>query len=244
MEQILEPTNDLAWILESEGYDQLRQSSLNSRFAISNGFLGVKGGRVTTRGARSIPPSRIYVAGLFDMAGIDHAVPGLVPAADWLQVRILLAGAPIVHHPGDLSSHRMTLDMRRGALLSHGHHSNSPDIIARVRSLRVVSLSERAVGLQLIQFEIEAGTVEVTLEASFEGMGLGLVPERTEQDLGVWRTLDSGKRLAMASASSLQIDGDDLQPTTLGKLTASWTWRVRPGQVVFFQRSVAVVTER
>ncbi len=45
----------------------------------------------------------------------------------------------------------------------------------------------------------------------------------------------------MASASSLQIDGDDLQPTTLGKLTASWTWRVRPGQVVFFQRSVAVV---
>ena len=241
MEQILEPTNDLAWILEFEGYDQLRQSSLDSRFAISNGFLGVKGGRVTTRGARSIPPSRIYVAGLFDMAGIDHAVPGLVPAADWLQVRILLAGAPIVHHPGDLSSHRMTLDMRRGALLSHGHHSNSPDIIARVRSLRVVSLSERAVGLQLIQFEIEAGTVEVTLEASFEGMGLGLVPERTEQDLGVWRTHDSGKRLAMASASSLQIDGDDLQPTTLGKLTASWTWRVRPGQVVFFQRSVAVV---
>src|ERR1700687_1949756 len=56
MEQILEPTNDLAWILESEGYDQLRQSSLDSRFAISNGFQGVKGGRVTTRGARSIPP--------------------------------------------------------------------------------------------------------------------------------------------------------------------------------------------
>jgi trehalose/maltose hydrolase-like predicted phosphorylase len=124
MEQILEPTNDLAWILESEGYDQLRQSSLDSRFAISNGFLGVKGGRVTTRGARSIPPARIYVAGLFDTAGIDHAIPGLVPAADWLQVRILLAGTPIVHHPGDLSSHRMTLDMRRGALLSHGHHSH------------------------------------------------------------------------------------------------------------------------
>ena len=59
LEQILQPTNDLAWILEFEGYDQLRQSSLDSRFAISNGFLGVKGGRVTTRGARSIPPSRI-----------------------------------------------------------------------------------------------------------------------------------------------------------------------------------------
>jgi hypothetical protein len=85
--------------------------------------------------------------GLFDTAGIDRALPELVPAADWLQVRILLDGAPIVHHPGDWSSRRMTLDMRRGALLSHGDHSNSPDIIARVRSLRVVSLRERAVRL-------------------------------------------------------------------------------------------------
>ena len=172
---------------------------------------------MTTRGARSIPPSRIYVAGLFDMAGIGHAVPGLVPAADWLQVRILLAGTPIAHHPGDLSSHRMTLDMRRGALLSHGHHSNSPDM-HRVRSLRLVSLSERAVGLQLIQFEIEAGTAEVTFEASFEGMGLGLVSERTRTGSRGVAYPHSGKRLAMATASSLQIDGDDLPPTTLGKL--------------------------
>ena len=42
---------------------------------------------------------------------------GLIPAADWLRVRILLSGGPLLHHPGDVSSHRMTLDMRRGALL-------------------------------------------------------------------------------------------------------------------------------
>ena len=110
----------------------------------------------------------------------------------------------------------------------------------RLRTLRLVSLSERAVGLQLIQMEIEQGEVEITLEASFEGVDLGLVSERLDQDLGVWRTHGSGKGLAMATASSLQIDGQDLPPTALGQLKWSWTWKSRPGQVVCFERSVAV----
>ena len=88
-----------AWVLEAEGYDPLREGSVESRFAISNGFLGVRGGRAITRGARWVVPPRTYVAGLFDTPGTEHAVPGLVPAADWLQVRILLSGKPLVHHP-------------------------------------------------------------------------------------------------------------------------------------------------
>ena len=113
--------------LHAEGYDPLRESSVESRFAISNGFLGVRGARAITRGARWVVPPRTYVAGLFDTTGTEQAVPGLVPAADWLQVRILLPGGPLVHHPGDVSSHRMTLDMRRGVLLTEGHHLKTPD---------------------------------------------------------------------------------------------------------------------
>ena len=36
------PTSDAAWVLEAEGYDPLREGSIESRFAISNGFLGVR----------------------------------------------------------------------------------------------------------------------------------------------------------------------------------------------------------
>ena len=115
--------------------------------------------------------------------------------------------------PATLSSHRMTLDMKRGALLGECRLLKAPDVGIRLRTLRVVSLSERAVGLQLIQLEIEDGEVEVTLEASFEGVNLGLVSERIDQDLGVWRTQRSGKGLAMATASSLQVDGHDLAAT-------------------------------
>jgi trehalose/maltose hydrolase-like predicted phosphorylase len=241
MEHALEPTADPAWVLDAEGYDPLREGSLESRFAISNGFLGIRGGRATTRGARWIVPPRTYVAGLFDAPGPDPATPGLVPAADWLQVRILLPGGPLVHHPGDVSSHRMTLDLRRGALLSEFRQLTAPDLgIRRLRTLRLVSLSERAVGLQLVQIEIEEGEVEITLEASFGGVNLGLISERLEQDLGVWLTRYSDKGLAMATASSLRIDGQDLPPTALGQLRWSWSWKSRPGQIVRFERSVAV----
>ena len=240
MEQALEPTADPAWVLDAEGYDPLREGSLESRFAISNGFLGIRGARATTRGARWIIPPRTYVAGLFDTPGTEGTISGLVPAADWLQGRILLPGGPLVHHPGDVLSHRMTLDLRQGALLSASRLKTAELGILHLRTLRLVSLSERAVGLQLIQMEIEKGEIEITFETSFEGVNLGLVSEHLEQDLGVWRTHSSGKRLAMATASSLQIDGQDLPPTALGTLKCSWSWTSRPGQVVCFERSVAV----
>ena len=246
MDHAIEPTGDPAWVLHADGYDALRETSLESRFAISNGLMGIRGTRAVTRGARWVVPARTYVAGLFDTPNAGPASPGLVPAADWLQVRILLPGGALVHHPGDVSSHRMTLDVKRGVLLTeagrlNSHGTKDPDLGIHIRTLRLVSLGERAIGLQLIQFEIEEGEVEITLEASFEGVNLGLIAEQLDQDLGLWRTHRSGKRLAIATASSLRIDGHDLPPTAGGALKSCWTWTCRPAQVVCFERSVAVI---
>jgi trehalose/maltose hydrolase-like predicted phosphorylase len=241
MQQALERTTDPAWVVDAEGYDALRERCLESRFAISNGFMGVRGTRAITRGARWVVPPHTYVAGLFDTRGAAGAVPELIPAADWLKVRILLPDGPLVHDPGDLLSHRMRLDMRRGTLLTECRHLGRLPLGVRLRTLRLVSLSERAVGLQLIQLEIEEGEVEVTLEASFEGVNLGLVSELLQQDLGVWRTRRSDKGLAIAASALLQIDGRDLAPTELGQFKWAWSWKSRPGQVACFERSVAMV---
>ena len=240
-EDVFTPTCDPDWVLLVAGYDSLRESSVESRFAISNGFLGVRGARSTTRGGRWVVPARTYVAGLFDTSGANHATRGLIPAADWLRVRILLPGGPLLHHPGDVSSHRMTLDMRRGALLSEGRHLKAPDLGLHGKTSRLVSLSDRAIGLQLIRLEIEYGELDMTLEASFEGTDLGLVVDRLGHDLGLWHTQHSGKRLAIATMARLQVDGRDIPPTALGALKSSWTWKSRPGQVVCFQRCVAIV---
>lgn len=238
---VLAPTADPDWIFSVDRYDPLQETSIESRFAISNGFLGIRGVRSTTRGERWVIPARTYVAGLFDASNADRTTTGLVPAADWLRVRILLAGGPLLHHPGDILSHQMTLDMRRGALLSEGRHFHAPDFGLHVRTSRLVSMGDRAIGLQLIQLEIEKGVTDVTFEASLEGTELGLVADRLEQDLGTWHTSHSGKRLAIATAASLQIDGRDLPQSASGPLKKSWRWRTHPGQIISFQRCVAIV---
>src|SRR5271165_3123788 len=196
MESLLEPTPDSAWVFTAEGFDPLREAIYESRFLISNGFLGLRAGRGVGRGERWVVPDRAYVAGLFDLPGPENPIPALVPAPGWQQIRIMLPGGPLVHHPAEAISHRTTLDMRRGVLLTGCRLIDHPAIAVRVRTLQLLSLSERGIGVQVIELKIEDGEIEVAVEASFEGLGLGLKSERIEQDLGVWRTKYSGKRVA------------------------------------------------
>ena len=240
MDQALQPTADAGWVLVEDGYDPLRESSLESRFAISNGFLGVRGARATTRGSRWVAPARTYVAGLFDTAAAENAVPGLVPAAGWLDVRLLLGDRSLAPQPGDVTAHRITLDMRRGALMTEWRPPNSGELGVRTRTARLVSLSDRRIGLQLIQLEMDEGDAQVTLTTACEGLGVGLAPRRLEQDLGIWRTHHSGMGLAMASAAFLDIDGVPAPSKALDPFEWSWTWAAHPGQVICFVRIVAL----
>ena len=244
MGSALQPTADPAWTIEQHGFDPLRDGSRQSRFAVSNGFLGVRGDRAINRGPDGVVPPCTYVAGLFDVRGAEQPIPALVPAPDWLRVDIAFPGT----FPGqaaaltldDVSSHYRTLDLRRGALLSGGRLAAMPGLAIRLRMLRLVSLSERAVGLQLIQMEVEDGEAEISLSASFDDLDFGLSADRIERDLGIWRTRASGKRIAMASAASLRVDGDVLAPGQPGPFKSIWSWRTRPGQTVCFERMVVV----
>jgi len=238
---VLEATRDSAWVLATEGYDPLRESSTESRFTVSNGFLGVRGGRAVTRGARWVVPPRTYVAGLFDTPPAEQAIPVLVPAASWLQVRISVPGRPLVLDPFDVPSHRMTLDMRRGLVLTDWNHCQAGVVSMHLRTLRLVSQSERAVGLQVIRLEVDEGEAEIALEAGFEGLDLGLICRRVDGGLVEWRTHFSGKRLAMATALDFQLDGRPLTAEVDGPLRYCWRWKTRPGQVAWLERRVSFV---
>lgn len=240
MEQALTPFADPAWLLETHSYDPLRESSRASRFSVSNGFLGVRGMRAVSRGEQQVIPARTYVAGLFDTPGRGQSVPVLIPAPDWLRVRLLLAGGPLVHHPSDLAAYRMTLDKRRGMLLTDARLV-APDLAISLRSLRLVSRAEPALGLQLLRLGIEAGSTAIALEASFEGMHFGLVAEHVDRDIGIWRTRHSAKRVAIAASARLWIDGREIAPAEHGPMHWRWTWSCHPEQIVEFERIVAVV---
>ena len=242
MEDFFKLTNDSSWLLAAEGYDSVREGIYESRFSISNGFLGIRAGRVISRGERWDIPSRAYVAGLFDIPGPEDPIPVLIPGPGWQRIRAILASGPLVYHPAEATSHNMTLDMRRGFLITGCRVVDDPTIAVRARALGMVSLNERAIGLQLVELEVEHGEIEVTLEASIEGLGLGLKLEHLEQDLGVWRTKYSGKRLAIAALSSFQVDGAEVEPITPmpSSLVSAWRWKSRPGQIVRFVRLIAV----
>jgi Glycosyl hydrolase family 65, N-terminal domain len=237
METVFEPSADHAWIIHEYGCDAQRESGIESRFSIGNGFFGVRGMPTIYSdhiGDSSSP--RTYVAGLFDTPNTLPLIPALVPAPDWVGVTILVNGEPLLR-PGDMVSER-TLDMSRGTLLSTWHPPGSDGVVVRLRSLRLVSLADRATGLQLLRIDFGVAA-PITLEVSCAVSGSALMPTFLGGDLGVWRTMKSEKSLAMATAAALELDGRKLKPSEVGELKFQWHWKSAPGQIVYFQRVVA-----
>src|SRR5215471_20571918 len=114
MQQTLEPTVDPTWVMIERGYDPLRECCSESRFAVANGFLGVRAAREVSRGPMwlswmqslhwaSWP--RTYVAGLFDTPNVEPPVPALVPVADWLRVHIHVNDRLLVLRSGLLGAY-------------------------------------------------------------------------------------------------------------------------------------------
>ena len=249
MHQEFEPSLDPSWILSHEGYNVLSESAVESRLAFGNGFLGMRAARSISRGptwvswlgyTRWASWPRCYVAGLFDMPNTEPPVPALVPVADWSRVRILLDGEPLLAREGEVLVGTRKLDMRRGLLLSAWTHRTPAGITFTGRELRLLSLADRAVGLQLMQLSLDRDGVDVRLEASFALAGLGMEPMRLEQDLGAWRLEGTRKGVAMMGAATLRLGGELLVCERPFSLRWVWRWRSVAGQAAEFDRLVGV----
>jgi len=245
----LEPTQDPGWVLRYEGYNVLGESALESRFAFGNGFLGMRAARSVSRGptwvswlghSRWASWPRCYVAGLFDVPNTEPPVPALVPVADWSRVRILLDGEPLLAREGEVLLGSRALDMRRGMLISTWTHRTPAGITATGRELRLLSLADRATGLQLLSLSLDRDGIDVRLDASFAMAGLGMEPTRLEQDVGAWRTEGTGKGVAMTGAATLRLGGEVLTPVRPFSLRWTWRWTSAAGQLAELDRLVAV----
>jgi trehalose/maltose hydrolase-like predicted phosphorylase len=249
MLEALQPTQDPSWVLTHEGYNVLTETAVEARFAFGNGFLGMRAARSITRGptwvawlgySRWASWPRCYVAGLFDVPNIEPPVPALVPVADWCRVRILLDGVQLLEHGGEVRGGIRQLDLRRGLLLSTWTHGTAAGITYEGEELRLLSLADRASGLQLLRFSIDRDGVDVTVEASFAMAGLGMEPVRLEHDIGSWRLEGTGKGVAMAGAAALRLGDTPFPPERPFPLRWVWRWRSVARQVAEFDRLVAV----
>ncbi|HZU06289.1 MAG TPA: glycosyl hydrolase family 65 protein [Chloroflexota bacterium] len=233
---LLAPTPDPAWRLEVPSYQPALEHEEETRLAISNGFLGVRGSlEQPTRASRP----RTFIAGLFDVPAEGVAVPTLVPGPDWLRLRLLLDGEPLSLERGELLTHTRTLDWRRGVLLSEWRQCDPAGRVTRLRTLRFVSLAERALAGQLAEIAVEQPT-PLTLEARIEPPATGLQPVCITAELGVWRTLHAARQLALAWAPALQRGRRRLRPHAGEGLQRCWHWPAAPGEPARFSRLVAV----
>jgi trehalose/maltose hydrolase-like predicted phosphorylase len=242
------PTADAGWVLREPHYDRALENGIEARFAVSNGFLGVRASRAVSRGPAWISWQhtvnwsswpRTYVAGLFDTPNADPPVPALVPAPDWLRLRAVIDTVPLLLRSGELVLHCRTLDMRRGLLITEWHQRQPDGRLARLRTLRLVSMAERALGLQVMELWVDGPPAEVTLDALFEIGSTGLELESIQPELAIWRTGLSGKGLAMASSASLRLRNSEWPASAREPLSWSWRWRSRPEEPATFTRMVA-----
>ena len=249
MMQALQPTQDSSWVLTHEGYNVLTENAVESRFALGNGFLGMRASRPVSRGPtwvswlghiRWASWPRCYVAGLFDRPNTVPPVPALVPVADWSHVTLVLDGNPQLLLDGEFLASVRQLDMRRGILLSDLSYRAHAGITIRSGELRLVSLADRAVALQLLRFSLDRDGIDVTLEANFAMAGMGMEPLQLDRDVCAWRTEGSGKAVAMAGSVTLQADGRPLVPERSFSLRWIWRWRSVAGQELELDRLVTV----
>jgi trehalose/maltose hydrolase-like predicted phosphorylase len=249
MHKVLEATPDPGWVLSHEGYDVLTENAVESRFALGNGFLGMRASRPVSRGPtwvswlgyiRWASWPRCYVAGLFDRPNTVPPVPALVPVADWSRVRLVLDDKPQLLLDGEYLASVRRLDLRRGVLLSDLTYRAHAGITIAAGELRLVSLADREVALQLLRFSLDREGLDVTLEANFAMAGLGMEPLELDRDVCAWRTEGSGKSVAMAGSATLRADGTPLVPERSFSLRWIWRWRSVAGQVLELDRLVTV----
>src|SRR5215471_13377492 len=245
----LEPTQDPGWVLTHEGYSVMTENAVESRFALGNGFLGMRASRPVSRGpswvswqgyVRWASWPRCYVAGLFDRPNTVPPVPALVPVADWSRVRLVLDDNPQLLLDGEFLASVRQLDMRRGILLADLSYRAHAGITVNGGELRLVSLADRAVALQLLRFSLDRDGIDVMLEANFAMAGMGMEPLQLDRDVCAWRTEGSGKAVAMAGSATLRADGHPLVPERSFSLRWIWRWRSVAGQVLELDRLVTV----
>lgn len=237
------PVADPSWRLEDAGYDPSRELKIESRFTVSNGFLGVRASlEDPTRTSRP----RTFVAGLFDLSPTEPRVPALISAPDWLRLGISLEDDPFRPGLGSGPGSRRVLDLRHGALWGEWNWTDREGRVLRLRTLRFVSLANPAVAVQAAWIEIEGATVaapaRLTIDAWIERPLVGLELEESRDRLTMWRTSHTRRRLAMATAARLELPEDSAQSERLDRGAGGerWSWTPVTGDTAQFVRLAAV----
>jgi alpha,alpha-trehalose phosphorylase len=148
------------WEIRESELDLALLPHRESVFALSNGHIGLRG-NLDEGEPHGLPGT--YLNGVYETRPLPYAEAGygfpedgqtVVNVTNGKLIRLLVDDEPFDVRYGELLSHQRVLDMRAGTLTREAHWRSPAGQEVRVRSVRLVSLTQRAVAA--IQWEVEA----------------------------------------------------------------------------------------
>jgi trehalose/maltose hydrolase-like predicted phosphorylase len=148
------------WALRESGLDLDRMAQAESLFALSNGHIGLRG-NFDEGEPFAIPGT--YLNSFYERRPLPYAESGygypesgqtLVDVTNGKLIRLLVDDSPFDVRYGELHSHERVLDFRTGILQRDADWTSPAGKRVKIRSRRMVSLTQRAVAA--IEYVVEA----------------------------------------------------------------------------------------
>ena len=147
------------WAIRETELDLERIAQTESVFALSNGHIGLRG-NLDEGEPNGLPGT--YLGGFFEARPLPYAEPGygdpeegqaVVNVTNGKIIRLLVGDSPFDVRYGTLRAHERVLDLRDGVLRRTAEWTSPSHQSVRIRSTRLVSLSQRAI--VAINYEVE-----------------------------------------------------------------------------------------
>jgi alpha,alpha-trehalose phosphorylase len=174
------------WLIRETGLDLERLAQTESLFALSNGHVGLRG-NLDEGEPHGMPGT--YLNGLYETHPIAYGESAygnpedgqsVVDVTNGKLIRLLLEDEPFDVRYGELLSHERVLDLRAGTLRREAHWRSPRGQTVVVRSLRLVSLVERAIAA--IEYEVECGESSARVVVQSELVANEALPRPDERD--------------------------------------------------------------
>ncbi|MFW6119069.1 MAG: beta-phosphoglucomutase [Planctomycetota bacterium] len=166
------------WTLAETRYAPRRCRYWESVFALSNGYLGVRGSYEEEGETASDAYPATFINGIYDYKPYNHVIsfPGFPPrmhavvnVCDWRIVNIDVDGERFSMSSGEVSDHRRELDMRAGVLRRTLVWRSPAGRRTRIETTRLVSMDRRHCAAMRCAVTPLDEPVEVVFESKFRG---------------------------------------------------------------------------
>ena len=137
------------WVHRETGWSSVFAAQSESRLALSNGYLGLRG---TLDEGEPAAVRGTYLNGFYEARPIAYADRGygdpeldqvLVGVTDGTRIQVIVEGDPLDVRTGTIGEHERVLDLRAGTLRRTLRWRSPGGHEIRVRSRRLVSLAHR-----------------------------------------------------------------------------------------------------